>query len=181
MVETHYGKAVASGSRPIQDNVTVGQPAFADMFLSQGFPPNGPVKIRKKCITTELCINFGEVKPVRAGQRFTVKPCSADHKDFWITPACSNGLLQGNSHHRPLCRKTGATAHDHRGSPRQETAERFEGLAPRDDMMPHGQGAEALEILRQMPRQSVINANDIVLCKSSNNRNSRHIYYYTWV
>jgi hypothetical protein len=46
--------------------------------------------------------------------------------------------------------------------------------------MPHGQGAEALEILRQMPWQGIIKADDVVSCEGGNNRNAWHIRYYTW-
>src|SRR6185312_525923 len=63
----------------------------------------------------------------------------------------------------------GAREHDGDAA-RQRAADRFVGLAPHDEVVPHRELLEAREIRGQAPRQAIVDADDAVLGSGDDER-----------
>ena len=142
--------------------------------LARSFLPSALIERWEVRITCDLLLDLGDVQRIRQMQGLRIDVGAADDENFRIIATDRDGVRQGMRDQATFKLQVAVARDHHRAAPRQRFADGVEGLASHDQVMPHGQRLEMLEVLRAAPGQVVVHADGPVL-RHRDNEGNAHI------
>ena len=141
----------------------VGRMPFAADFLPFCF-----VKFRKVCIASNRGVYTRQIQPVGARQRRAVNFRAADDEDFRVVTRQRKRLVQRMRNKTAIRVEIAVARDDNIRAFRQWFADGFVVFPPENNRVAGGQAAEMLEVVRQPPRQGVVDADNAVFRQRGN-------------
>src|SRR5271170_2592277 len=120
------------------------------------------VKAGKSGVAVEIARDLGQIQYLGAWQCGAVERFAANHEHrLGSADTRERRIERGRELEIPLDR-TAAAGDDEVLSPGERLADRLPGAPPHDDRVPGRQCAKAAHVLRQAPRQAVLDADNAV-------------------
>ena len=124
------------------------------------FFPLGAIEYRKEGVGAGIGADFGVVDVIREWQRLGEYLCATDDKEFGLTGILGEfdaGFQRGNDFDVRRQEACGTREHDQFATGHLPLRT-FVGFAAHEDMMAYGEAAEMLEVIGEVPGETVVAA-----------------------
>ncbi len=148
------------------------RPSSCRVRLARRLAPARAIEAGKVRVAGEVALDLGQIQHVGARQRVAVERLAADHENRRRQPRPASAASSERRKFDVGMRRMAAARDDDVLPPGKRLADRLPGMSPHDDRVPGRQCAKPPQIVRQPPRQPVVDSDDAVARDGGNDRDS---------